>query len=64
MTNTFKHLNWEIQPFHLYSGRISPPTERLLNPEIKVKYKRYLPLLSFTIFFFHIIPLQPSYPRS
>ena len=23
MTNTFYHLDWEIQPFHLYSGRIS-----------------------------------------
>ena len=38
--------------------------EWLLNPEIKAKYKRYLHLLYFTLFFFHIIPLQPSYPRS
>ena len=35
----FEHLEWEIQPFQLYSGGIPSPIEWLLNPEIKEKYK-------------------------
>ena len=59
----FYHLDWGIEPFQLYSRKIPSPIEWLLNPEIKEKYKKYLRLLSVTIFF-HIILLQPSYPRS
>ena len=36
----YSHLHCVIPPFHWYSGRISSPTEWLLNPEIKAKYKK------------------------
>ena len=45
-TNTFQHFVWKTQSFHLDLGIISSPSEWLLNPEIKSKYKRYLGLLS------------------
>ena len=43
----FEHINPKITSifltlFHLDSGRIFSPTEWLLNPEIKLKSKRYL----------------------
>ena len=53
-----------MQPFPLFSGIISSSTKWLLNPEMKAKCKRYLDLLFSFPVFFHIIPLQPSYPRS
>ena len=46
MTNIFYHFVWGMQTFHLDSGRISLPKEWLLNPEIKLKFKRYLGLIS------------------
>ena len=33
----FRHLNWGIQPFQLYSGKAPSPIEWLLNPGNKGK---------------------------
>ena len=45
--SAFQHLVVEMQPFLLDLERISLPTEWLLNPEIKLKLKRYCHLPFF-----------------
>ena len=48
----FKHLDWGIQPFQLYSGKIPSLIEWLLNPRNKGKKCLCLPYVAV---FFRII---------
>ena len=61
----FRHLDWGMQPFQLYSGKIPSPIEWLLNPgnKGKKKKKQHLRLL-FIAIFFCIILFGPSCSKS